>query len=286
MRAGSLSFLAELGQTEQALAEAGPLADRSRPPATSSTSSRARSSCGCSPNAATPRQGARSLETLLTAAREAGQPSDALAFAAAAQLLLAQRQPEQAQPLLRGTRAARPAAAPNSARRSRACCASRSPSTTLRSPSGSPTASSPHPGPRARARLSAGPTRRSRRHHADAARLYAEAAERWQEFGNVPERAYALLGQGRCLVALGEREPQSAARRGARPVRLDGLQARTRRDRSTARSCARRRVVSSNAAAAVQRQRAAAQVPAPPRPSPSIVTTATGPRSGGLDARL
>ncbi|MGZ4407505.1 MAG: hypothetical protein ACXVY6_01780, partial [Gaiellaceae bacterium] len=37
-----------------------------------------------------------------------------------------------------------------------------------------------------------------------AASLYAEAAQRWQEFGNVPERAYALLGQGRCLRALGE----------------------------------------------------------------------------------
>jgi hypothetical protein len=39
--------------------------------------------------------------------------------------------------------------------------------------------------------------------HADAATLYAEAAARWQEFGNVPEHAYALLGQGRCLLALG-----------------------------------------------------------------------------------
>jgi tetratricopeptide (TPR) repeat protein len=36
-----------------------------------------------------------------------------------------------------------------------------------------------------------------------AAALYAEAAERWREFGNVPEHAYALLGQGRCLLALG-----------------------------------------------------------------------------------
>ena len=34
--------------------------------------------------------------------------------------------------------------------------------------------------------------------------LYADAAERWREFGNVPERAYALLGQGRCLRALGK----------------------------------------------------------------------------------
>ena len=39
--------------------------------------------------------------------------------------------------------------------------------------------------------------------HADAAELYAEAAARWKEFGNVPEQAYALLGQGRSLVALG-----------------------------------------------------------------------------------
>jgi class 3 adenylate cyclase/tetratricopeptide (TPR) repeat protein len=35
-----------------------------------------------------------------------------------------------------------------------------------------------------------------------AARLYEEAAEDWEGFGHVPERAYALLGRGRCLVAL------------------------------------------------------------------------------------
>jgi hypothetical protein len=38
---------------------------------------------------------------------------------------------------------------------------------------------------------------------AEAVALYADAAARWQEFGNVPERAHALLGQGRCLHALG-----------------------------------------------------------------------------------
>jgi class 3 adenylate cyclase/tetratricopeptide (TPR) repeat protein len=37
--------------------------------------------------------------------------------------------------------------------------------------------------------------------HAEAATMYAEAALRWKEFGNVPERAYALLGQGRCLAS-------------------------------------------------------------------------------------
>ena len=49
----------------------------------------------------------------------------------------------------------------------------------------------------------------------EAAALYAEAAERWLEFGNVPERAYALLGQGRCLRALvrpGAEEPLLEAR--------------------------------------------------------------------------
>jgi class 3 adenylate cyclase/tetratricopeptide (TPR) repeat protein len=39
--------------------------------------------------------------------------------------------------------------------------------------------------------------------HAQAAGLYADAARRWLEFGSVPERAHALLGQGRCLAALG-----------------------------------------------------------------------------------
>ena len=48
--------------------------------------------------------------------------------------------------------------------------------------------------------------------HAKAAALYAEAAERWREFGNVPERAYALLGQGRCLAALGRPEAEEPLR--------------------------------------------------------------------------
>ena len=42
----------------------------------------------------------------------------------------------------------------------------------------------------------------TRNEHAEAAGLYADAAGRWREFGDVPERAYALLGQGRCLQVL------------------------------------------------------------------------------------
>ena len=37
-----------------------------------------------------------------------------------------------------------------------------------------------------------------------AAALYADASENWRQFGNVPERAWALLGRGRCLSAVGD----------------------------------------------------------------------------------
>ncbi len=35
-----------------------------------------------------------------------------------------------------------------------------------------------------------------------AAEAYADAADRWERFGVVPEQAFALLGQGRCLLGL------------------------------------------------------------------------------------
>ncbi|MDX6512911.1 MAG: hypothetical protein QOE36_2415, partial [Gaiellaceae bacterium] len=49
-----------------------------------------------------------------------------------------------------------------------------------------------------------------------AAALYDEAAGRWEQFGNVPERAFALLGHGRVLAALdraGAAEPLRTARK-------------------------------------------------------------------------
>ena len=49
----------------------------------------------------------------------------------------------------------------------------------------------------------------------EALALYAQAAKRWQEFGSVPGRADALLGQGRCLNSLdqqGAEEPLTEAR--------------------------------------------------------------------------
>jgi len=40
--------------------------------------------------------------------------------------------------------------------------------------------------------------------HAEAARLFADGAGRWEQFEMPWERAQALLGQGRCLLALGQ----------------------------------------------------------------------------------
>jgi hypothetical protein len=43
----------------------------------------------------------------------------------------------------------------------------------------------------------------------EAAELYVEAAERWRDYGHVVEEGYALLGLGRCQLALGD--PAGAA---------------------------------------------------------------------------
>jgi hypothetical protein len=41
-------------------------------------------------------------------------------------------------------------------------------------------------------------------HHQAAADGYADAARRWQAFGVPTEQAFALLGHGRCLLALND----------------------------------------------------------------------------------
>ena len=44
------------------------------------------------------------------------------------------------------------------------------------------------------------------------------AAKRWEQFGAILEQAYALLGQGRCLTALGRPAQATEALRGARAI--------------------------------------------------------------------
>jgi class 3 adenylate cyclase/tetratricopeptide (TPR) repeat protein len=49
-----------------------------------------------------------------------------------------------------------------------------------------------------------------RQDYENAADTYARAAQAWIEFGHLPERATALLGHGRCLIALGNPNAEQA----------------------------------------------------------------------------
>jgi tetratricopeptide (TPR) repeat protein len=51
--------------------------------------------------------------------------------------------------------------------------------------------------------------------HERAAETYLEAASGWEHHGNVPEQAYALLGQGRCLVAIADPAAEEPLRQAA-----------------------------------------------------------------------
>ena len=61
-----------------------------------------------------------------------------------------------------------------------------------------------------------------------AATGYSEAADAWEGFGFVPEQALALLGNGRCLVALDDSSAHGPLRE-ARAL-FDGMGARPRVD--------------------------------------------------------
>ena len=58
----------------------------------------------------------------------------------------------------------------------------------------------------------------------DAADAYADAAARWERFGVVPEEAFALLGQGRCLLGLTRPTEAAAVLQHAREI-FERLQA-------------------------------------------------------------
>ncbi|HET7856371.1 MAG TPA: adenylate/guanylate cyclase domain-containing protein [Gaiellaceae bacterium] len=204
---GTPSFLAELGQTEQALAEAGPLADRIEAAGDMSWLEPRALQLRLLAETGSP-QHAPNPEPLLIAAREIGLPDlIATAFAAAARLLLAQGHPEHAQALVielnetsavRAAQALAPWVLPELLRTTLALGDTGLAQHVVEDVEPR-TPVAEHALASARAQLAEADHR-----HADAAHLYREAGERRQQFGNLPERAYALLGQGRCLCALGD----------------------------------------------------------------------------------
>jgi tetratricopeptide (TPR) repeat protein len=211
MRAASLTFLAELGQTEQALAEVGPLADRLEAAGDISyldsrvLQLRLLAECG------TPQQ-ITAPEEFVTTVREIGIADvTAIGLTSAAQLLLAQGQPEQAHALLHELDEL-PGGPPHLGGLPsllRAALALGDPPLAQRLATGIEpvTPRDEHAVASAQAQLAEAAGDRTA-----AAELYRDAAERWRQFGNVPERAYALLGQGRCLTALGKPEAEAPLR--------------------------------------------------------------------------
>ncbi len=202
----STTFLAERGFPEQALAEAEPLAERLQAAGDifftepRSLQLRLLAERGA-------HEHAPAADVLAAAARGSGEPQDvALAFAAGARLLLAQGRPQQANTLLveleqvAGIRSD-PYYASRLPELIRTAHALQEPELAARLVDGvEPTTPlHEHALSACRAQLAEARGDRTR-----AAPLYAKSASRWQEFGNVPERAYALLGQGRCLAAVGK----------------------------------------------------------------------------------
>ena len=214
----SATFLAELGQTEQALAEAEPLAERLQAAGDiffdepRSLQLRLLAARGA-------QEHAPASDELVAAARENGEPqSCAMAFAAGARLLVAQGRSQQANALLAELEQV-PAIRSDPYYASllpelvRSALALGDSGLAARLLDGVEprTPLSEHALGACQAQLAdaAG-------EHAQAAGLYAKAAERWQEFGNLPERGYALLGQGRCLAALAKPEAAEPLREAQR----------------------------------------------------------------------
>jgi len=205
MAASQLSPLAQTGQIDEALSHATRLADQLEQAGNiafvepRSLQLRLLTEQGG-------RQQAPDLQRMLAAARDSGEPQYlAMAVAAAASLLHAQAHSEQARTLLAeldqhpGSRTDLYATLLPGLVRS--------------------TLAIPDPGLAARLVEDVSPLIPLHQHaltssqaqlaeaagnNTEAAKLYADAAQRWHQFGNVPERAYALLGQGRCLHALGD----------------------------------------------------------------------------------
>jgi class 3 adenylate cyclase/tetratricopeptide (TPR) repeat protein len=214
---GRLTLLAELGRIDEALVEAEPLADRLEAAGHRFASDARSVQLRLIVERGEEAQAAGAGERLASSARESGEPQlIALGLAAAAELLFVQGKPEESKELLAELARSYEIRAdpyyvsllPELVRCALALQAPRlaaqlvdqvEPLTPLAA----------HAVSAARARLAEGAGE-----NAEAAALYAQAAKNWRQFGNVPERAYALLGQGRCLRALGQPGAEEPLREG------------------------------------------------------------------------
>ncbi len=206
----SLTLLAECGHPEQALAEAEPVAERAEDAGMLPDLIEARSVLvRLRAERGEPQKDLRAAENLAAMARGAGTlPLIAAGFAAAAHALLAQGRLVEASALLvelDDVRAGRsdPLYAALVPHVLRFALVLRELELAIQLVEGVEprTPLAEHGLTTSRAQLA-----EAADDHGRAAALYAEASERWRGFGNVPERAYALLGQGRCLAALGKPE--------------------------------------------------------------------------------
>jgi hypothetical protein len=210
--ARSLTLLVACGQPERALAEAEPLAVRAEAAGDIPTLIEARSvQIRLLAENGTQAQALAASERLAAAASRTGEPQLlALGLAAASRLLLVQAERKQATRLLsqleqtQGTRdepyyaallpgLVRSALALKDAELAARLVRGVKPRTPLHD----------HALCACRAQLA-----ETAGAHAEATALHAEAARRWHEFGDVPERAQALLGHGRCLVTLSRPEAE------------------------------------------------------------------------------
>jgi class 3 adenylate cyclase/tetratricopeptide (TPR) repeat protein len=215
MAAGQPAPLAELGRTDEALADAARLAARLEQAGNigfidpRSLQLRLLAERGEHDQAPDP-------EPMLEAARDSGQLSMmAIAVAAAASLLHALGDPEQARLLLAELdRIAATRTDPVYATvlpglvRSALALDDRNLATSLTQGVQPLTPLHQHALTSCQAQLA-----HAADNHTEAATLYADAAHRWHQFGNVPERAYALLGHGRCLNAVGDPGAERSLRR-------------------------------------------------------------------------
>jgi class 3 adenylate cyclase len=149
---------------------------------------------------------AAAAEQLVATARETGEPQNmAMAFAAAAQLMLADGHNERAKALLEELEATSGTRddsnyATHLSELVRCALALGDPALASRLIAGVEphTPLQQHALAACRAALA-----EAAGDHKTASAAYTDAATQWRQFGDVPELAYALLGDGRCLVALG-----------------------------------------------------------------------------------